>query len=270
MNINVEIAWLREVILGKIEWRKCPTCAGKGVEYFNGDSGAVWGDMRDSQEVVEDALGDDFAKEACSHCMGLGFIEHQEFVKTFYTKRRIDERKALSEWRGIISRATGRRVKILQPTYTAATLDSRWLDFTSYRDWRAMQFNADFLDENGKPFHIDKDLAYFGNKIYGPDYCSFVPREVNVFFRKNGGKSTSKYTGVHLGAGYQVSATVQCLGVGIKETNYFYDVELAAKWYKETKQKAGRLLAEKWKDKIDSRVVATLRDIPPEFFVKQT
>jgi len=74
MNINVEIAWLREVILGKIEWRKCPTCAGKGVEYFNGDSGAVWGDMRDSQEVVEDALGDDFAKEACSHCMRLGFI----------------------------------------------------------------------------------------------------------------------------------------------------------------------------------------------------
>lgn len=75
MDINVETDWLRDVILGKIEWRKCPDCAGKGVEFFNGESGAVWSDMRDSQQVVEEALGEDFAMDTCESCKGLGFIE---------------------------------------------------------------------------------------------------------------------------------------------------------------------------------------------------
>ena len=181
---------------------------------------------------------------------------------------RHEDRKVVMEWRRIVARSTSSHVKTLQPAYAQTKLDPEWFDFFTYRDWRKTKFNADFLDRNGNPFHIDKDLSCFGNNIYCPEYCSFVPREINNFFRKNAGESTSKHTGVHFGKWQQVSTTVQCLGVGIKETKYFYDIELAVKWYKETKQKAGRLLADKWRDEIDIRVVKNLENIPHEFFLK--
>lgn len=75
MDIWVEIDWLRDVILGKIEWRKCPSCAGKGVEYYNGETGEVWSNMQDNEWKVKEALGDNFYTETCENCKGLGFIE---------------------------------------------------------------------------------------------------------------------------------------------------------------------------------------------------
>ena len=39
---------------------------------------------------------------------------------------------------------------------------------------------------------IDKDLLFPGNKVYGPDTCVFVTRQLNNLFTDHGGRGPHK------------------------------------------------------------------------------
>ena len=45
-------------------------------------------------------------------------------------------------------------------------------------------------DYDGK--HLDKDLLVCNNKVYSPETCVFVPREINQFLTKSN-NSRGKY-----------------------------------------------------------------------------
>ena len=34
-------------------------------------------------------------------------------------------------------------------------------------------------DDNGRLYHLDKDILVKGNKVYSPETCCFVPQEIN-------------------------------------------------------------------------------------------
>ena len=40
------------------------------------------------------------------------------------------------------------------------------------------------MRDKPKEFHLDKDIIVKGNKIYGSEFCSFVPASVNTLFTK--------------------------------------------------------------------------------------
>jgi hypothetical protein len=61
------------------------------------------------------------------------------------------------------------------PTYAGVTLHPDWEDPQKFCDWVVAQKGW------GEPdWALDKDLLVPGNKIYGPDTCCFLPREVNT------------------------------------------------------------------------------------------
>lgn len=74
-------------------------------------------------------------------------------------------------WRSMIGRCYSIKCHAKQPTYIGCTVAPEWHSFVEFRSWMEHQ------DWQGK--HLDKDLIQPGNKVYGPEACVFVPREIN-------------------------------------------------------------------------------------------
>lgn len=97
-------------------------------------------------------------------------------------------------WNNVLNRTVNEKFKIKHPTYVGCTLSSEWIKLSEFKKW----FDKHYVEG----YQIDKDiLSGRGPKIYGPQTCSFVPREINnliitskaargkypigVFFQKN-------------------------------------------------------------------------------------
>lgn len=76
-------------------------------------------------------------------------------------------------WKSMIARCYDKSYIKINPTYIDCSVCESWLTFSIFRKWMESQ------DWNGK--YLDKDLLKRGNKVYCPEYCIFVDREVNNF-----------------------------------------------------------------------------------------
>lgn len=74
-------------------------------------------------------------------------------------------------WANMITRCYSDKYQSRQPTYIGCTVCEEWLLFSNFRLWMVSQ------DYEGKA--LDKDIIVFGNKIYSPETCCFVPQELN-------------------------------------------------------------------------------------------
>ena len=59
------------------------------------------------------------------------------------------------------------------PTYKGCSVSAEWLSFMAFKEW---MINQDWLG-----MHLDKDILVPGNKVYGKDFCVFVPPALNGF-----------------------------------------------------------------------------------------
>jgi len=68
-------------------------------------------------------------------------------------------------------------------SYEDCVVCEEWHCFNNFAEWYlSNKYNA-----NGEPLNIDKDILFRDNKLYSPDNCLLVPREINLLFIK--GKS---------------------------------------------------------------------------------
>lgn len=80
---------------------------------------------------------------------------------------------AYSTWRNMLRRAYCQNTRKKQPTYINCSVAERWHDFQGFAEW----FENHKYSNCG--YQLDKDLLILGNKIYAPDRCVFVPRQLN-------------------------------------------------------------------------------------------
>ena len=64
---------LQAIIEGRRMYRKCPTCSGKGYEYYCGNTGHVFPDQGLHEDEYND-LSDNVGTEQCDTCKGLGYV----------------------------------------------------------------------------------------------------------------------------------------------------------------------------------------------------
>ena len=92
-----------------------------------------------------------------------------------------------SRWTTMLSRCYSEKVQKRCPTYIGCSVCDDWLLFSSFKKWMEKQ------DWNGR--HLDKDLLIYGNKIYSPEACLFVPQEINKLLRVNRTSPTKRMIG---------------------------------------------------------------------------
>lgn len=77
-----------------------------------------------------------------------------------------------SKWHGMLKRAYYQPYKDKNPTYKDVTVCNEWLTFSSFKAWMSAQ------DYEGK--ELDKDILIQDNKVYSPERCVFVTKEINA------------------------------------------------------------------------------------------
>jgi len=79
-------------------------------------------------------------------------------------------------WSDMLKRSYSVVTKNKQPTYKQVDCCQEWLSFACFLEWVNAQ-----VAYQGKPEgkHLDKDILAKGNKLYSPDFCRFVPQQIN-------------------------------------------------------------------------------------------
>lgn len=143
---------------------------------------------------------------------------------------------AYSRWSAIIQRCYFSDNK----NYTNCEIIEEWLTYSNFKKW----FDKHYVEG----WEIDKDILSDKSKIYSPETCCFVPREINSIFRilnqeKTIGvyKQNGKYYTYFKESGKQIYKS-------------FQTKEEAFECYKQYKIRKAVFLAEKYKGIIDDRV----------------
>lgn len=85
-------------------------------------------------------------------------------------------------WRGILKRCYEQAYQQREPTYIGCTICEEWYCYDVFYEWIISQENYTKWKEGGQKWCIDKDICIKGNKIYSPDTCFLVPKNVNGLF----------------------------------------------------------------------------------------
>lgn len=158
--------------------------------------------------------------------------------------------KTYIAWCNMLSRCYDLRFHLLQPTYVGCTVCNEWLYFPTFKEW----FDANYVEG----WELDKDLLVVGNKMYSPDTCIFVPRQINVLFNDHGRARGDYPIGVyfHKKAGkFRAKVTIE----GNREhLGYFTNADEAHMTYLVAKKANVVRMADEWKDKISSKLYDAL------------
>lgn len=55
-------------------------------------------------------------------------------------------------------------------------------DFNEFTEWSNDEYGYFNRDSNGQRWQLDKDLKFYGNKVYNTENCLYVPARVNTLF----------------------------------------------------------------------------------------
>lgn len=77
-----------------------------------------------------------------------------------------------SRWSTMLKRCYSEKYQKTHPTYKDCSVCDEWLIFSNFRGWMVKQ---DWQDK-----HLDKDILIQGNKVYSPESCLFIPKEINT------------------------------------------------------------------------------------------
>lgn len=165
-------------------------------------------------------------------------------------------------WKGVTRRCLLKSQKILQPTYEDATVCDEWLNFQNFAEWCNKQKLFNDKDDKGKSYQLDKDILVKGNKLYSPETCCFVPREINNLFtlrNKCRGELPLGVVKFYVKSKQSFRYMVSFSFFGSTKSGKTFDTpEEAFYCYKNAKESYIKSLAEKWKDHIEPKVYTAL------------
>ena len=188
-------------------------------------------------------IQDNFAKT----CYGVGYIGNTT------TSINTRHKPAYILWKDMLKRCYHLPYQDKHLCYVGCEVSEYFKCFANFEIWCEEQVGF-----GEKDFRLDKDILVKGNKVYSPETCCFVHQEINGLFikqlRRRGeypiGVSVNKDTG-------KFKARISYASEG----NYLsvHDTPKEAFLaYKKAKEVYIKVVAEKWKGKMDSKVYQAL------------
>ena len=131
------------------------------------------------------------------------------------------------KWLSMLTRCYSERFHKKNPTYKDCKVCDEWLIFSNFKLWMQKQ------DWKGK--ELDKDLLFQGNKIYSPEMCLFLNRQINTLLNERGAFRRLYPIGVTFSKEKQkFRAYISIRGI-TKSLGYFATQELTHKAYSKAK-----------------------------------
>lgn len=85
------------------------------------------------------------------------------------------------KWKQMVRRVYSEQFKKKRPSYHGASIWEGWKYLSKFIEWVDSQPNR-----NWQNCDLDKDLMSGCDKIYSPDTCCFVTKQVNIFLKSSG------------------------------------------------------------------------------------
>jgi hypothetical protein len=153
-------------------------------------------------------------------------------------------------WIAMLERCYDEKYQEKQPTYKGCTVDERWHNFQVFAEWMEINYKQTKVGQ----WELDKDILVKGNKVYSPETCCFVPKEVNLIFNRRY-ILRGKYP---IGVSLHRQSNKFKARMGKVYLGLFNTERLAFQAYKTAKEQYIKEIADKWKDQIDPRVYQAL------------
>lgn len=148
--------------------------------------------------------------------------------------------KAYTTWMGMFNRCYG-GVNI---PYLGCEVDPQWYNFQEFAEWCSWQLG---YDEWSWP--LEKDIIVKNNRVYGPEFCAFVPREINSSVVNT--KNVRGWTETKGGGKFMAHCGGKYLGT-------FPTKDIAYQEYITEKKAQMSALCEKWRGLVDNRLLYRL------------
>ena len=157
-------------------------------------------------------------------------------------------------WSSMLKRCYSESYLKRFPSYRGKTVCEEWLIYSNFHKWM-----VDY-PYNKYNWHLDKDILVKGNTVYSPETCTFLPEAINLLL----GKSTRRRGKYPIGVcsvrrRKRTKYMAQCYdSAGKRSCRYFSSADEAFAWYKESKERAVREVADLYKGVIDPRAYEAL------------
>ena len=142
-----------------------------------------------------------------------------------------------------------------QPTYIDCYVCVEWHNFQNFAKW----YEENVYECNNEEMHLDKDILIKGNKIYSPETCIFVPREINNLFTKRQNYRGDCVIGVYYNKKENCYITHCNFNIGKpKHLGSFKTEKEAFLSYKQAKENYIKQVADEYKDLIPTKLYDAL------------
>ena len=179
---------------------------------------------------------------------GVGFLGSGKYKRTVNGKATA----AYQYWRGMFNRCYDEGYLKKRPTYRGCTVCDEWHNFQVFAKWL---YKQEFIKSG---YELDKDILLKGNRIYSPETCCLVPRQINTVLNNCAASRGSLPQGVDTCSVVgKYRARVRISGKNT-ELGVFDTIESAYKAYKKAKEDNVKNVALEWKDAIDKKVFKAL------------
>lgn len=177
-------------------------------------------------------------------------------VNDFPTNTNVDGKDIweYKSWWSMMRRCYDEKYKAKNPTYGECVVEEYFHSFTNFYNHVTTMVGYD-----NETYELDKDLLVKGNKCYSRDTIVFIPKEINSFLVNAKGSGD-----LPVGVSKCVLAEKTRYKARIRKGDKreylgLYDTpEQAYQAYKDEKESYAKVIAEKWKGKIDDRAYNAL------------
>lgn len=182
----------------------------------------------------------------------VGYLGNGEYKSKHLVDGEYKHTKQYLVWRTMIMRCYDTKYSKKHPTYKNCEVCKEWWNFQVFAKW----FDENFYQIENTIMDLDKDILKNGNKIYCPEYCVFVPQQINKLFTLRTLNRGEYPLGCHLD-GNKIMVKINKFGknICIVRTN---DVNEAFSYYKQEKEKYIKEVADLYKDNIPLKLYEAL------------
>lgn len=162
----------------------------------------------------------------------------------------ISKDKIYKKWIDMFNRVYNPKIHEKFPRYIGCEVCEEWFNYCNFRKW----YLEHTYELPGKTLELDKDILYKGNKVYSPETCCLVPKDINTLFTNSYGIRGEYPVGVSFDKDKgKYRACVNISGKSIK-LGCFDTAAEAFKVHKAKKEELIKQRAKKCKNKIPANV----------------